>query len=147
MSTFDEIDIGRFPNFNNSKLSMAWLPFETLVVTGHQMETFDLDHVIKICENWHPAIARACSVANVGGNMILWEGQHTALSFYIMGFDTIPCMIFECDNLNFKHVSSIEKFDRYQLASLIEKFMEETGATTVEEVRNNIREPDNYKSS
>lgn len=146
LSTFDQLGLEKQPNELNDKLSMAWIPFESLVVTGHQMETFDIHHVMEICENWHPALARACSVAHVGEHFILWEGQHSALAYYITGFDKVPCMIYESDNLDFKNLPSIEKFDRYQLANLIKQFMEETGAETVEDVRNLIRPPDNYQA-
>ena len=146
LSTFDQFQMDRNPSDLNDNLSMAWIPFKSLVVTEHQMETFDLNHVIQICENWHPAIARSCSVANVGGNLILWEGQHTALAYFIKGFDDIPCMVYTTDNLDFKNIPSVEKFDRYQLSSLIEHFMEETGCETLEDVVKHIREPDNYKA-
>ena len=125
-------------------LKFQWLdiPFDKLLVTESQWETFDINHVIDILNNFLPAIMRACSVADIDGKFYLWEGQHTATAAYIMGLDRIHCGVFKCEDMRFKDVACVEKFTNNQIADLISMFMEETGATSMEEVKQLIKVPD-----
>jgi len=125
-------------------LKFSWqdIPFNKLWVTESQWETFDINHVMEICENFHPAIMRACSVADINGKFYLWEGQHTATAAYIFGLDRIHCGVYRCEDMKFKDIPSIEKFTDSQISSLLEMFMKSTGAKTLEDVKKLIKVPD-----
>lgn len=136
----DMIERGYDERFNN--LTWMDIPFEDLYVTQSQWDTFDIDHVIDILRNFHPAVLRASSVAYIDGKYILWEGQHSATASYLKGMDKIHCGVYTCDTMDFKDVPSVEKFGQSQLADLIKMFMEDTGAETISDVLNLIKTPD-----
>ena len=115
-------------------LEFCMVPFTDLYLPEDQVTSFSKQHLIDILVHFHPALVRASSVALIDDVCVLWEGQHTAAACWLMGMDSIPCMVFRCDSLDFKQVPSVEKFDRMQLAQLLESFMADTGATTVEQV-------------
>lgn len=125
-------------------LKFNWqdIPFDKLLVTESQWETFDINHVIEILNNFHPAIMRACSVAEIDGKFYLWEGQHTATAAYILGLDRIHCGVYKCEDMQFKNISCVEKFTSSQMADLIKRFMDDTGAKTMEDVIELIKVPD-----
>jgi len=133
-------NITRTPDSRLENLSLAYVPVEMLLVTQSQLESFDKQHLLDIAENFHPALMRASSVALINGSYILWEGQHTAGAAWICGMDTIPCMVYKCDDLAFKNIASIEKFDNNQFAHLIDMFMEDTGCNTLDEVKATLRD-------
>lgn len=115
-------------------ISLEFIPFEDLYVTRSQVEKFEADHVLDIMEEYHPAIMRPSSIARIDGVNILWEGQHSATVNYLKGFNKVPCVVYTCDDLSFKNTPSVEKFDAHQMAMVIEMFMEDTGAETLEDV-------------
>lgn len=133
-------------SFDNriNNLSLEWIPFEDLLVTQNQLDTFDPNHVADICKEYHPAIVRASSVAHIGDKYILWEGQHSATVNWLAGLNNIPCIVYKCDNLDFKQVPSIEKFDSGQMADLITMFVEDSGAKTLDDVLHLIKQYDNF---
>lgn len=114
-------------------LDFCMIPFTDLYVLQDQVNSFSKQHLIDILVHFHPALVRASSVALINGIPILWEGQHTAAACWLMGMDSIPCMVFRCENLDFRQVASVEKFDKMQLAQVIESFVADTGASTLEE--------------
>lgn len=128
------------PKFKNLK----WMdiPFEKLYVTQSQWDTFNINHVMDILDNFHPAVLRASSVALINGKYYLWEGQHSATAAYLKGMDKIHCGVYTCEDMSFKDIPSVEKFDQGQIADLIYMFMEETGARTIDDVLELIKVPD-----
>lgn len=116
------------------KLQWLDIPYDELYVTQNQWDTFNVQHVSDILENFHPALLRASSVAKINGKYYLWEGQHSATAAYISGMDKIHCGVYTCDNMYFKDIPSVEQFAPGQIADLIKMFMDDTGANTVDEV-------------
>lgn len=127
-------------------LSLEWIPFDKLYVTQSQVDTFDPGHVREILAEYHPAIVRPSSVALVGERYILWEGQHSATVNWLKGMDAVPCIVYKSDDMSFKQVPSIEKFDRGQLADMIHDMSQALGLTYISEVVDYIKQPDNYQN-
>lgn len=123
-------------------LSLEYIPVEELYITQSQQNTFSVSHVLDIANEYHPAIVRTSSIARINGKNILWEGHHSAIVNWIKGFNSVPCIVYECDNMDFKQVPSIEKFDASQLAMLLEMFIAETGVTSLDEIKQHIKEQD-----
>ena len=142
--SIQQYDFQRSSDSRIENLSLQWIDFSELMVTQNQIDTFDPDHVRDILSEYHPALVRASSVAFVKNHYILWEGQHTATANWLSGMDKVPCIVYETDNLEFKQIPSVEKFDTSQLAMLIDMLAADTGATTIDEIRNFINPQDNY---
>lgn len=126
-------------------LSLEWVPFDKLFVTRSQVDSFDPDHVREILSEYHPAIVRSSSVALIGDVYVLWEGQHSATVNWLKGMDKIPCMVYKTNDLSFKNVPSIEKFDSGQLADLMVDLVNKNNLTSIEELLSLIKIPDNYE--
>lgn len=131
-------------SFDNrlQNLYIDYINFEDLLLTESQVNTFDINHLNEILENFHPALIRAPSVALIEDQYVLWEGQHSAGALWINGIDEIPCIVYECDDLSFKDIPTIEKFDKKQLVHLIDMFARETGCNTIEEIKDMLVEFD-----
>lgn len=123
--------------------NLQWMdiPYEDLHVTQNQWDTFNIEHVFDILQDFHPALLRASSVAYINGKYYLWEGQHSATAAYLKGIDKIHCGVYTCEDMSFKDIPSVEQFGQGQIADLIKMFMEETGATTIEDVILHINLP------
>lgn len=141
----DTINVERSYNSAIDNLSLEWIPFGDLWVTPHQVKTFDINHVNEILEHYHPALLRTSSVARIGDKNILWDGQHSATANWISGMDSIPCLVYVCDDMDFKRVPSIEKFDTEQIAMLMMDLIENNKLTSIEELSSLIKVSDNYK--
>jgi len=142
----DTINVERKINLAIEQLSLEWIPFDNLWVTPHQVKTFDIAHVNEILENYHPALLRSSSVARIGDKNILWDGQHSATANWISGMDSVPCLVYKCDNMDFKSVPSIEKFDTAQLAELMLSLITEHTLTSIQQLASFIKIPDNFKN-
>jgi hypothetical protein len=142
----DTINVERKINLAIEQLSLEWIPFDNLWVTPHQVKTFDIAHVNEILENYHPALLRSSSVARIGDKNILWDGQHSATANWISGMDSVPCLVYKCDNMDFKSVPSIEKFDTAQLAELMLSLITEHSLTSIQQLASFIKIPDNFKN-
>lgn len=107
------------------KLSIKYIPFDELYVDQSQIDSFNEFHLEEILENFHPALLRASSVVLIDGKYYLWDGQHSATACWLNGMDEIPCIVYETDNLDFKRISSVEKFDGRQIVEMFEQVIEE----------------------
>ena len=141
----DTLTVERKYNSSIENLSLEWIPFDDLWVTPHQVKTFDIDHVNEILENYHPALLRTSSVARIGDKNILWDGQHSATANWISGMDSVPCLVYVCDNMDFKNIPSIEKFDTEQISGLMLAVIEENNITNISQLISLIKIPDNYE--
>lgn len=127
-------NIIRTKNKELDNLTLDYVSFDKLVITESQKKSFDKDHLLDILSEFHPAIARAPSVVLIDNKYVIWDGQHTALAFYLNGVDNIPCMIYKTDNLSFIGTTCVEKFDTNQLAHLLHTFMLEHNCNTIDDV-------------
>lgn len=127
-------DITRIHNVELDNLTLAVIPIDKIKITQSQKQSFSIEHLQDILKEFHPAIARAPSVAFINDEYILWDGQHTALAFYLNGMDNIPCLVYKTNNLSFIGTTCVEKFDRNQLVHLIYDFMLDNNCNTINDV-------------
>lgn len=127
-------NIKRTHNAELNNLSLAVIPFDKIRITEPQQQSFSIEHLRDILKEFHPAIARAPSVVLIDDEYILWDGQHTALAFYLNGMDNIPCLVFKTNDLSFIGTTCVEKFDKNQLVHLIYDFMLDNNCNTITDV-------------
>lgn len=127
-------DITRIHNAELDNLTLAVIPIDKIKITQSQKQSFSIEHLQDILKEFHPAIARAPSVAFINDEYILWDGQHTALAFYLNGMDNIPCLVYKTNDLSFIGTTCVEKFDRNQLVHLIYDFMLDNNCNTINDV-------------
>lgn len=126
----------REPDNRLNDLSLQYIPFDKLYVDQSQIDSFSVDHLKEILSEFHPALLRASSVVLIDGKYYLWDGQHSATAAWIKGLELIPCMVFKSQSLEFKRISSVEKFDGRQLIEMFEQIIIENNIETLDDLSN-----------
>lgn len=116
------------------KFRIQMIPFHLLRVTEYQAKKFSWNHVKNINEDYHPALTRCSSVAYYKGEYICWEGQHTAVVNWLNGMKSVPCVVQEVEDFEFKEIPTVSKFDRKELLALFNYLIEDIGATSLQDV-------------
>lgn len=123
------------------KFRIQMVPFHLLKVTEYQAKKFSWNHVKNINEDYHPALTRCSSVAYYKGEYICWEGQHTATVNWLNGMKSVPCVVQEVEDLEFKEIPTISKFDRKELLALFNYLIEDIGATSIQDIIDHCSQP------
>lgn len=116
------------------KFRIQMVPFHLLRVTEYQSGKFSWNHVKGINEEYHPALTRCSSVLYYKGEYICWEGQHTAVLNWLNGMKAVPCVVFEDDNMDFKDIPTISKFDRGELMTLFGYIIEDAQPESIQDL-------------
>lgn len=133
-TAIEKFNLVRTPDQRIKNLSLKYIPFEDLYVDQSQIDSFSVDHLEDILQNFHPALLRASSVVFINEKYYLWDGQHSATAGWLKGMDLIPCIVYETDNLEFKRISSVEKFEGRQIIEMFEQIVEENNIESMEEL-------------
>ena len=104
---------------------LAEVEFTDLWITEKQAKRFDVNHVIDIYNNFHPALMRPASTVFIDGKVVCWDGHHSAVVALLKGFDKCPCIVYETDNWDFLSTQTVEKFDHLQLIALYQTLPED----------------------
>lgn len=123
------------------KFRIQMVPFHLLKVTEYQAKKFSWNHVKNINDEYHPALTRCSSVAYYKGEYICWEGQHTATVNWLNGMKSVPCVVQEVEDLEFKNIPTISKFDRKELLALFNYLIEDIGATSIQDIIDHCSQP------
>lgn len=91
-----------------------------------------------IMSEFHPALVRASSVVLIDNQYYMWDGQHSATACWLRGMDQVPCMVYKCDDMAFKQMASVEKFDMKQMVSVIEQLIYAHTVDTIDELHSLI---------
>lgn len=116
------------------KFRIQMVPFHLLRVTEYQAKKFSWNHAKGINQEYHPALTRCSSVLYYKGEYICWEGQHTAVVNWLNGMKSVPCVVFEDDNMDFKDIPTISKFDRGELITLFGYLIEDIQPESIQDV-------------
>ena len=127
------------PLVDNFRIQMV--PFHLLKITEYQAKKFSWNHVKNINEDYHPALTRCSSVAYYKGEYICWEGQHTATVNWLNGMKAVPCVVQEVEDLSFKEIPTVSKFDRKELLALFNYLIEDIGATSIQDIIDHCSKP------
>ena len=82
-----------------SRLDFEFVPFHLLKITKKQKESFSIQHLMDILQNFHPALLRPSGVVKYNNEYILWDGHHSATLALCVGMDAVPCVVYECNSV------------------------------------------------
>jgi ParB-like chromosome segregation protein Spo0J len=132
IDTLNKFNLARTVDPRLSNLTLQYIPFDELCVDQYQMDTFSLEHLADIMSEFHPALVRASSVVLIDNQYYMWDGQHSATACWLNGMDQVPCMLYKCDDMAFKQVASVEKFDMKQMVAVIEQLISIHNVDTID---------------
>ena len=122
--------LGRMnPEIENLKLE--WIDPVDIFVTIRQKHVWNVDTLETILEDFCPGRIKSVNIARILGVNICWNGQHTIAAMLLNGWKKIPCMVYECEDMNWRTTTTTHmRFSDRQRADIaydiIEEIMDES---------------------
>lgn len=117
--------IGR-KNPEVENLKLEWVDPADIFVTVRQKAVFSHDTLQTILEDFNPGRIKSVNIARILGVNICWNGQHTVLAMMLNGWEKVPCMVYECEDMRWRDNSVTHmRFSERQIADLAYDFLVE----------------------
>jgi hypothetical protein len=108
------------------KLKLEWIEPSEIFVTQRQRSVIDYDCLKTILEDFSLGRIKSVNIARIMGVNICWNGQHTILAMMLNGWDKVPCMVYECEDMSWRTESVTHmRFSIRQRADMAYDFIEE----------------------
>lgn len=88
------------------KLKLEWLSPEDIFVTIRQKHVWDINTLTTILEDFNLGRIKSINIARIMNINICWNGQHTIAAMLLNGWEKVPCMVYECENMKWRENSS-----------------------------------------
>lgn len=84
------------------KLKLEWIDPHDIFVTTRQKSAWKPEKLEKILPDFCIGRLKSINIARIMGVNICWNGQHTIASLLCNGWEKVPCMVYECEDMNWR---------------------------------------------
>lgn len=84
------------------KLSLEWIDPNDIIVTVRQKSCWDIDALKTILDDFCLGRIKSINIARIMGYNICWNGQHTIAGMLLNGWEKVPCMVYECEDMSWR---------------------------------------------
>ena len=84
------------------RLKLEWIDPHDIFVTRRQKNSWKPEKLEKILSDFCIGRLKSVNIARIMGVNICWNGQHTIASLLCNGWEKVPCMVYECEDMSWR---------------------------------------------
>lgn len=108
------------------KLKLEWIDPKDIFITIRQSHVWSHETLQTILEDFNIGRLKSINVARIMDVNICWNGQHTIAAMILNGWEKVPCMVYECEDMTWRDKSVTHmRFSKRQRADMAFDLIEE----------------------